>query len=70
MNLIEAIINNAQDDLYKSNYQSELINNLYDNSTEIERKTINLLLIYLCGWELPSLRELIAYKTNRVNSND
>lgn len=58
MNLVEAIISNAQDDLYKSDYQSELINDLYDRSTEKEQKVIDMLLIYLCGWELPSLREV------------
>ena len=58
MNLIQKIIEEALTDTDDSDYQSDLIIELYQNSSQEERKVLDELLVCICGWELKSLLKM------------
>ena len=54
--LIDAVAKQMQDDDEDRAKQSNLLEHLYDNSTDMQREAIDKALICICGWSLDSLR--------------
>lgn len=64
MNLVEKIIVEAQTDTDDSDYQSDLIIELFEKASLDERKALNELLICICGWEFKSLIAILEEHEN------
>jgi len=66
MNEIELIVKSAKEELSDSDYQSTPLNEPYEKASDKERAQIKEVLVCICGYQLPSVWEIVNKKADET----